>query len=201
MVNRTIIKKGKRMIKIKRIFPLASALLVLCTFSVQAQEGTTWFGQPADGQWLVGVKLGQVSNNNPGFSNADNTTVVLGYQFAREVGVKGTASIEFEFSESDDALTNSGGFGSKWEVSTFGLFLNYRSPGTVYFKTKLGILTSDIESPTGTFASRTDSSFAYGAGIGLRLGERQNFNLELDWTGTSGDNDIDIVSLGGTIAF
>ena len=177
--------------------------LLLVTHSAIAQEGTTWFGQPADGQWLVGIKAGQITDDDPGRSDADVYSIVIGYQFAREVGTNGTASIEFEYFDSDDANTNSGFPGTTWDARGYGLFFTYRTPGTVYFKARAGLLSSDLREEVGSvrLATSRDTSFAYGAGLGLVLGQKQNVNLELDWTGTSGDNDISLVQLGGLVKF
>ena len=188
----------------KRVFIIIAAMLLLPVAIVSAQEGTTWFGDSADGQWLVGVKFGSVINDDPGFSSADITTLVMGYQFAREVGTNGTASLELEWGESNGAEVNLGIPGADWHVSTFGLFFNYRSPGTVYFKTKVGFLSSDIDVGLGGASglpNNSDTNFAYGAGFGVILGGQQNFNIELDWTGASGDNDISLVNLGGHFRF
>ena len=81
------------------------------------------------------------------FEDADNTTLVLGYQFAREIGVQGTASIELEIDEPKipelvrQHLIQNG-------RRNLRAFYHYRTPGTVYFKTKIGLLSSRIETST-----------------------------------------------------
>lgn len=187
-----------------RITTLLCALAVWSISSVFAQEGTTWFGDSADGQWLAGIKYGQAINDDLGYSDADAYTLVLGYRFAREVGVKGSSNFEFEFTDSYEASRNTGVAGDNWDLRSYGAYLTYQTPGTVYFKARLGLLHSEVrtEAP-GSFklSSVRDTNFAYGAGFGLVLGENQNINLELDWTAASGDDDISLVNLGGTVRF
>lgn len=186
-----------------RIVVATFLLMAISANTAISQEGTTWFGDSADGQWLVGVKLGSINNDAPGFEDASLTTLVLGYQFSRQVGTDGTASLELEIGKSDDADLNNGLPGSEWEAETLGLFINYRTAGDVYFKVKLGLMSTDIEARTGRLATLdvSDTNFAYGAGFGVILGQRQNINLELDWTGSSGDNDVNLINLGGLVRF
>ena len=190
----------------KYIFKLAvllTAFTLIPALSANAQEGTTWFGDTADGRWLAGIKYGQATNDALGFEDADAYTLVLGYQFARQVGVNGSSNLEFEYTDSDEADRNTGIAGDNWDLRSYGLYLTYQSPGTVYFKGKLGVLYSEISSETNNvkLASSDDANLAYGAGIGVTLGANQNVNLELDYTASSGDNDISLVNLGGYITF
>jgi hypothetical protein len=193
--------KGARMSYKRRAILLISAILLLPASTAFAQQSSTWFGNSADGQWLVGVKLGQIENNDAGsFDDLDNYTVVLGYQFARAIGGDGTASIEGEFGDSDDADFASHVPGSQWEARTIGLYMSYRTPGTVYFKGKLGILYSDLGFDD-VLPDQSDTNFAYGGGFGILLGREQNFNIELEWLGTSGDNDLNLLNLVGLARF
>jgi hypothetical protein len=61
-------------------------------------------------------------------------------------------------------------------------------------------MQSDVTTKTaaGT-VSEDDVSAAGSAGLGVKLGEWGN--IELEWTGDSGDNDIGIISLGGVLQF
>jgi hypothetical protein len=180
-----------------------AAMLLWPAISVWAQQGTTWFGDTADGQWLVGIKYGSITNDDPGFEDADAYTLVLGYQFAREVGINGSSSLEFEFTDSDEASRETGIAGDNWDATAYGLYLNYRTPGTIYFKARIGILYSEINSESNNvkLESNSDADIAYGAGLGILLGASQNINLEIDWTGSGGDNDISLVNIGGSIRF
>jgi len=179
-----------------------AAGLLSFTLPVYSQQGTTWFGNAIDGQWLIGIKTGVITNDEPGFENAPNTSIVLGYQFAREVDINGSASIELEINNSQPEGID--GTGTEWEAETYALFLNYRSPGTVYAIGKLGIMDSEVETKTidGVELKKiSDTNFAYGLGAGVLLGETQNVNLELEWIGISGDNDLNLVNFSGLVRF
>ena len=179
------------------------ALLAGLAGTAHAQSGTTWFGDTADGQWLMGIKVGSLQNNEPGFSDVDSATLVLGYQFSREVGTDGTSSIELELTDTDDGGLNNGIPNSSWDAQTVGLFLNYRTPGTVYFKGKFGLLSSEISTEANGIGLQDfdDTNFAYGAGFGVLLGAQQNINIEVEYMGTTGDNDLDMFNVGGLIRF
>ena len=180
-----------------------TTLLLLPVGSVWAQEGTTWFGDTADGQWLAGIKYGQMTNDDPGFENADAWTLVLGYQFARTVGVDGSSSVELEFSDTLEASRNTGIAGDNWDARAYGLYLSYRTPGTIYFKGRVGILWSDIrtESNNIKLTSESEADVALGVGLGILLGATQNINLEIDYTQSGGDHDISLFNVGGSYRF
>ena len=186
--------------------------IVLLTFiigyalvgSAFSAEEATWFGQQAVGKWMVGVKGSSVKNGRSEFDNANNSGVLLGYQFARPVGFDGSAAIEFEgtTSHDDGDIRSTSAFGApgRWDVDTYGLFFAYRTPGTVYFKGRLGGIQSDVTSKfAGSSISEDDTSLAGSAGLGVKLGEWGT--IELEWTGDSGDNDIQMISLGGILQF
>jgi len=182
---------------------LAAAIAVFSHLADAAENGTTWFGNTADGQWLVGIKAGPVSTNDNRFNDADNAALVLGYQFARAIGDRGSVTAEFEYSDtySDGDLDVIPG--ASWHVPMWAGFLAYRTPGTVYFKAKLGILYSDIKTrDAGTIIlDHSDTNLAFGGGLGVKLGARQNFLIEAEWTGTTGDSTVDQVTLGGLYLF
>ena len=102
-------------------------------------------------------------------------------------------------------MADSGVFGrvGVWQTENIGVHFTYRTPGNVYFKAKLGALRSEVTTElTGLSAIKEqDTSVSYGAGFGLKLGETGNFNIELEFVGTSGDNDINIISVGGVYRF
>lgn len=178
---------------------LLSGLLALCvggTAWAQQEEGT-FFGQDATGNWIVGIKGGVLQNQDEGYGDATNVGVVLGYRFSRAIGgIGGSSSIEFEATTSVDDGDFSGTT-STWDADTYALFFTYSTPGTVYFKAKLGGMITNLSTSTGV--SSDDTSFAYGAGFGLKLGE--NAKLEAEYTGSTGDNDLRFISLGGLVEF
>jgi hypothetical protein len=122
------------------------------------------------------------------------------------VGFNGSASVEFEgtttTSEGDIGPASDFGPGAtgQWDIDTMAIYFAYRTPGIVYFKGKLGGIASDVNANfTGGTLQQDDASFAYGAGLGVRLG--QVGKIEVEYTGASGDNDIGLISVGGILEF
>ena len=83
-------------------------------------------------------------------------------------------------------------------MDTYALFFTYSTPGTVYFKGKLGGMTTDVSSSVSALENDT-SGFAYGAGFGVKAGEMGKF--ELEYTGVTGNNNLNFISLGGMLEF
>lgn len=173
---------------------------ILLTLSVATpalgDEEGTFFGQDATGKWIVGIKAGIVENSTEGFGDATNAGVVLGYRFSRPIGgIGGSSSVEFEFTTSvDDGEL--AGTGTTWDVDTYALFFTYSTPGTVYFKGKLGGMTTDVSSSNSGLANDA-SGFGYGVGLGVKVGQKGK--IELEYTGVTGDNNLNFWSLGGLI--
>ena len=192
----------------QRSFKTLSKTLFLSAFllassSSFAAEQVTWFGETADGNWMAGLKFGAAELDIDGYSTAKTTALVIGYQFSRPIGDRGSASIELEIAESDNAKIDTPAVQANWNINTEALYMNYRSPGTVYFKTKVGVLHNEI---TQNFAFgevvSDDVSFALGFGGGVRLGSADNrVNIEAEWVSSSGDHDVNYFSLGGVIEF
>ena len=176
--------------------PIALALSIP-SLAVADEEGT-FFGQDATGKWIVGLKAGVIQSDTDGFGDATNAGVVLGYRFSRAIGgIGGSSSVEAEFTTSVDDGDFSNGAGT-WSVDTYALFFTYATPGTVYFKGKLGGMTTDVS--TSISGVENDASgFAYGLGLGVRAGESGRF--ELEYTGVTGDNNLNFLSLGGMFEF
>lgn len=180
-------------------------LSVFVLLNNAATAETTWFGQKAAGQWFIGAKIANVDASETGFSDAKNAGIILGYEFAKPIAYRGRASLEFDYTTSydDGSIRDNSRFGGPgdWDADMWSLFFAYRTPGTVYFKGKLGVMQSDVNiSVVGEpRVDRTDTSFSAGLGLGLLLGN--NGNLELEYTDDSGDNDLGIFSLGGFVRF
>ncbi len=190
---------------IKPLLVASLLALSISSPSIADTQSTTWFGEEADGQWLAGIKFGVTENNAAGYNSASTGTVVVGYQFSRPIGEGGTASIEVELGTSETSnigIGNEFGATGKWKTDTTALFFTYRSPGTVYFKGKAGILDSNINSkfPLGSVESN-DANFAFGVGVGLRVGGERDVSVEAEWVGTSGDHDLNQFNLGAHMAF
>lgn len=190
---------------------IPTRLFFLCAVLAAAPalaDKPTWFGDgPAQGKWMIGAKTGNMINEGTDYGDATNNGVVLGYTFARPVAGNGSASIEFEAtSTSDDgrfgAASDQGAPGN-WDVSSKALYVTYRTSGTVYFKGKLGGVIADIKRVKDSGPTPSDkveeSSASLGAGVGMRLGEHAN--LELEWASGIGINDINYVSLGAVVNF
>ena len=128
----------------------------------------------------------------------------MGYEFSRPVGFSGSSSIEF----SATTLTTDGSIGLDsiysasgiWSVNTQSLFFTYKTPGTIYFKGKLGGIQSSIHSRGATFnLKEDDTSLGFGAGLGLR--PWKNVTFEAEYSGATGSNDISLITIGAKIGF
>lgn len=184
----------------KNLIPALLALSLSAPAAAADEQEGTFFGHDATGKWIVGIKAGVLQNGTEGFDDATNAGIVLGYRFSRAIGgIGGSSSIEFEGTTSvDDGEFSSGVGAGTWDADTFAIFFTYATPGTVYFKAKLGGMFTDVSSSVNQ-ASNSDSGFAYGAGLGLKIAE--SGKLELEYTGSSGSNEISFVSLGGMVEF
>jgi len=166
---------------------------------------STWFGeQKAAGSWMVGLKYGNMEHEGTGMQRAKNSGYVVGYTFARPVAGNGTAAIEVEFTNTNDDGTFTSesfqGTTGTWQVDSKAIYMAYRSAGTVYFKGKLGGVTTEIDYKTSATTLQEDKTqVSFGAGVGFRLTERAN--IELEYTGNIGINDISYVSAGVAVNF
>ena len=169
----------------------------MTTFAFADEEGT-FFGQDATGKWIVGIKAGVMENSSEGFGDATNAGIVLGYRFSRAIGgIGGSSSVEFEATTSVDDGDLSA-TGTEWDVDTYALFFTYSTPGKVYFKGKLGGMTTDVSS-SNSAVDNSASGLGYGVGLGLKIGE--NGKIEAEYTGVTGDNNLNFWSLGGLYEF
>ena len=178
--------------------PAAALTLCLNGVSVAAEEEGTFFGQDATGSWIAGVKVGVLQSDTDGFGDATNAGVVLGYRFSRAIGgIGGSSSVEFEFTTSvDDGDISSSG--DQWSADTYALFFTYSTPGKVYFKGKLGGASIDQSSPISS-QDNDSLNFAWGAGFGVKVGQKGK--VELEYTGYNDSSNLDFISLGGLLEF
>ena len=190
-----------------RLVRSVTALFLSAFFISTAQaEEFSWFGDRADGNWLLGLKGASIQNGRVGHEDSSNSALVLGYNFSGPHNLSGSSSLELEFSSAFDEgdILNNGHFGApgEWKSDTLGLYFTYRSSGSVYFLGKVGALKSDVSTTVGGLElEEQDTSLSYGGGLGLHLGDSGNFNLELEFIGTSGDNDLNMITLGGIYRF
>lgn len=171
--------------------------------SAKAAE-PTWFGETADGRWLVGVRALSISNSAEDFRDTDNLGVVLGYEFSRPMGYNGKSTIEFEGTttnnEGEIGPASALGIPGVWDVDTYALHFAYKTPGTVYFKAKMGAIQSKITTNTGGLVTELDDvGLSFGAGLGVNAGK--HVQIEAEFAGATGDNDISSLSLGATVLF
>ncbi len=208
-------------------YKLCLVSLISITFSQAAlaqifsQEDTSgpFFGNEAKGKWLIGLKIGQIDNNAEGITDSDAVGLLLGYEFARPVGIGGTSTIELEYLAGSD--TDILGGLASYDAEKLNLFLTYRSPGTVYYKFKIGASYSNIEvdgflldnglpfqpgndlGQIGAVPFLTDDnedvSVAGGVGLGVRIHE--NWNAEIEYVTSAGNNELDLITLTGVYRF
>lgn len=165
-------------------------------------QAPTWFGQAANGTWLVGGKVATVQNGFDHFGDAQTLTVMVGYEFTRPIADSGTVSVEFEAHGTANKGSQLDGTG-EWKSSGLAGYLAYRTPGDIYFKAKLGLSNTRVtltESGRKGADSR-DTSFGYGVGLGMRL--KRGANVEIEFTGNSASepNDQSAISIGGHVPF
>lgn len=181
------------------------------------------FGKSAKGKWLVGAKIGKIDNNAEDISDSDALGVVLGYEFDRPVGIGGSATVELEYITGDK--TYAAGERASYEAEALNLFFAYRSPGTLYYKFKLGLSYSNVEAsglfvggniPLGNVSaandlgdfndvpftdtvSEEDVSLAAGIGLGVRI--KDFAVIELEHVGDAGKNDLSLTTLSAIGSF
>ncbi|MCP3925429.1 MAG: porin family protein [Desulfobacterales bacterium] len=152
------------------------------------------FVASAEDTFYVGAKSGYMVIDDIAIASTTNATnggLLIGYQF--ESGGYGNIALEGEFTQviSKGDITINGNTGY-WEVETAAIYLAYRTPDTLYFKAKAGMLREDVYiSVAGATADGTDTGSSYGFGVGLRAA---NVMLELEYTLV--EVDINYISLG-----
>jgi opacity protein-like surface antigen len=203
MPTSVVSKENAMKNKTRRCFAcmITASAFGLASLGSQAAE-PTWFGdKPAKGRWMIGLKTGLMKHEGTEIDDAVNSGFVFGYTFARPIGKGGTASVEFEFTDT----TDDGDFGAAsfvgqpgiWEINTKALYLTYRTAGTVFFKGKAGVVVGEgkFKTPSGLGDVEFDhAQGAFGAGLGFRVTD--NFTAEFEYTFSQGDNDINYVSGG-----
>ncbi|MFW2441062.1 MAG: outer membrane beta-barrel protein [Arenicellales bacterium] len=136
---------------------------VLVSLSASATEldqpgDGPFFGEDANGQWLIGGKLASMNNSDDGISqdSAQNAGIILGYEFARPVW-KGKAAFEFQYLPSvswgdvngaDSSNPSIYPNGGRWENPVYSGYVAYRTPGKIYAKGKVGIVASRFKIET-----------------------------------------------------
>ena len=167
-----------------------------------------FFGETANGQWLIGAKYVEMNNSDDDLESSNNTGVILGYEFNRPVW-KGKAAFEFQylpstsegqvndrFSTTPSAYPN----GGEWENPVYSGYVVYRTPGSVlYGKAKVGIVASRFKITTTNteteenpgaekIVQENKTQIGYGLGLGVHIG--RHFDLELEYEGNQGKSQL-----------
>jgi len=160
-----------------------------------------FFGETANGQWLIGAKYVDMNNRDDGLGEeeARNAGIILGYEFNRPVW-KGKAAFEFQYLPSIEwGDVNGAGSsnpsiypqGGRWENPLYSGYVAYRTPGSVvYGKAKVGIVASrfKIELNDGSVIQENKTQIGYGLGLGVHIG--RHFDLELEYEGNQGKSQL-----------
>ncbi len=174
----------------------------LATAGPAVAQAPTWFGQAANGNWLVGGKVATVQNGFDHFGDAQTLTVMVGYEFTRPIMESGRVSVELEAHGTVDDGSQLDGNG-EWKTSGLAGYVAYRTPGDIYFKAKVGLANTRVslkESGRKAADSR-DTSFGYGVGLGMRLKRGANVEIELTGNSATAANDQSAISIGGYVPF
>ena len=160
-----------------------------------------FFGETANGQWLIGAKYVDMNNSDDGIGEeeARNAGIILGYEFNRPVW-KGKAAFEFQYlpsiewgdvngaNSSNPSIYPGGG---RWENPLYSGYVAYRTPGSVlYGKAKVGIVASryKIELNDGSVIQENKTQVGFGLGLGVHIG--RHFDLELEYEGNQGKSQL-----------
>lgn len=184
----------------------------------QTDTSGPFFGNEAKGKWLIGIKAGKIDNNAEDIDDSSAFGILLGYEFAKPVGIGGSSTIELEYVTGNETEVLNGA--ASYEAEMLNLFLTYRSPGTLYYKFKLGLSYSNIDVsgdffglnvppandlgdfndiPFNDLRSQEDVALAGGVGLGVRINE--DFTVELEHVADAGDNDLSLTTLTGVLRF
>lgn len=155
------------------------------------------YGNSADAQPYVGVKIGQVDAKQ---INGKNTAygIYAGYNFDQNFGA------EAEFVGSDAKEFNAGVRPVKGDVKSFGAYGTYRynfinTP--FYAKGKLGVAKTkvDVTSRNATAYSNKSDKTSLAGGVGVGFKPLANVGVEASYNYLS--EDANAISLGAHLAF
>ncbi|HBE91839.1 MAG TPA: hypothetical protein DDW55_04675 [Gammaproteobacteria bacterium] len=185
-----------------------------------------FFGETATGKWLLGLKYGQMQHDANGFSAGDSLGFMVGYEFSRPV-FYGHAAIEFEYLKptspgdfrgegapvdpADPCCGEGTNYNPKypgngeWENQVRSLYAVYRGPGTLYFKGKAGLTSSEFtakfKNPAVEIDDVEEDKTTIGWGIGLGVHAGKWVDVELEYTGNQGTSDMNYISIGANARF
>jgi len=197
--------------KSKKISKLALSTLIavacLSPLASHANDDKTgpFFGKQAPGKWIIGGKVSKVDLNIPSSTgrdtaDTDGAGIVVGYEFARPIGVtSGSSTIELEYLTADDNFEALGG--SDVDIEVANLFFTYRSEGKLYYKLKAGLSFANftVSNPLFEEFSSEDVGLAGGVGLGYRVGDLGV--LELEYQADTSDADLSLLSVNALLEF
>jgi hypothetical protein len=136
---------------------------------------------PAD--VFLGVKAGSMDVNVSGAGNATNAGLTLSYDLDvlhADLGVAAEITRTADAGETRD--------GGDVEVETNALYLTFKTPGTVYFKLRGGLMEEFVTTGNG---SHRETGMSLGSGLGVNIG-RVRAAIEY----TTGAETADYLSFG-----
>ncbi|HEY8553059.1 MAG TPA: porin family protein [Burkholderiales bacterium] len=158
-------------------FPLVVALVTaLAAGPVYAQGG-----RPANPIYF-GVKGGLVDVDGPGFDEATNLGVFVGYTLYEDPNGAFFAEGEYTRTLSDGDYP-----GGEWDIETLAAYVGYRTAGTWFAMAKAGFGWWDVSADgPATPLEGDDTTFTFGAGGGYRIDRDTGLQVEYTYI----DSDI-----------
>ncbi|MFB6348170.1 porin family protein [Moraxella marmotae] len=178
---------------------LSKALLAVSASSLLAMSANAAisYGNSADAQPYVGVKIGQIDADQ---ISGKNTAygVYGGYNFDQNFGV------EAEFVGTDSKKFHIGNAPVEGDVKTYGAYGTYRynfMNTPFYAKGKLGIAKTevDVKGREGVAYSQNRDKTSLAGGVGVGYKPTANFGVEASYNYLS--EDATMLGLGAHLAF
>jgi hypothetical protein len=138
---------------------------------------------PVRADVFLGVKAGWMDVNMSGAGDATNAGLTLSYDLDvlhADLGVVAEITRTAEAGETGD--------GDDVEVETNALYLTFKTPGTVYFKLRSGVLEETVTAGNG---SHRETGLSLGTGLGVNIGK-----VRVAFEYTTGTGTVDYLSFG-----
>ena len=187
---------------------LIAAGTSLGSLTASADTGTTWFGEPAIGQWMAGIKIGNTEVDIPGYDKGSNAALMLGYQFARPIG----APADNQASNLNWArvvmpiliLVATVGFVVIGIATPSPHILPIALPEPFTSKASLAHFTPALILISTSFAQMQKApkpTLPTGLGLGYQIPGSETVQIEAEWVNSSGDHDLNMLTLGINFLF
>ncbi len=149
------------------------------------------------GPFYMGAMLGLLDPDlGSDFDTANAYGLLLGYDLSKSLAPGISIELLVGTSAEADSFLSEPAFPDTYTTSYFALYGVYRSPGSIYFKTRAGYLNATIEDDIyldaggGTFVfdgtdKASEGGLSYSLGFGFKTGSR--VRLELEYTRTALD--------------